>query len=315
MRATWIALAITLLSCLALLTRPSQVLAVSPSPNSLASESALLATPSGEATGSGLVASASAQLEQIIQERQDKDITQISEPQKSKLAAWLDQNPIGPLSWHNFLQHAIRKAIDRALPANIVVLVLLFPVIASLISFSRHVIGMKGFGIYTPAVLSVAFVSTGVANGILLFLVTLAAATLARKVIKRLNLHYLPRTAMLLWGVSVVVLLTLIGAAYLPLNILAGLNIFPILIIILLTENFMESQLMSSQSAAIQLTIETLITAIFCSLLIGSDFVQRAVILQPELTLLVVAAINMIVGRYTGLRLLEWVRFKSIIDE
>jgi hypothetical protein len=297
---------------------PLEVQAQRTTPTPTPLSSPFSATSSATASESAATATPSAEVIQKIQEKKDQDITDTGGQKKSKLSAYLDENPIEP-NITNVLQQAIRSAINRGLPANIVVLVLLFPVIASLISFSRHIIGMKGFGIYIPAVLSVAFVSTGIINGILLFLLVLAAATLTRRAVKRLNLQYLPRTAMLFWGVSVVMILTLVGFSFLPttipLNFLAGLNIFPLLIIILLTENFMESQLSSSQSAAVRLTVETLITALFCSIIIASEPIQRWVMLQPELTLLIVAAFNILVGRYTGLRLLEWIRFRSIIDE
>ena len=260
------------------------------------------------------IATPSAAVEQVIQQKNDKDITASTSIQKDKLVEILDQNPIQPLSWYNFLQHAIRRAIGNGVPANIIVLILLFPVITSIIAFSRHVIGLKGFGVYTPAVLAVAFVSTGVINGILLFAIILLAAMLMRKLLGRLNLQYLPRTAMLLWGVSIITLGVLMAASYTQLSNLFIINIFPLLIIMLLTENFMESQLASSQSEALQLTLETLLTAVVCSLIISADIVQKYVILQPELTLFIVAMMNIIVGRYAGLRLLEWIRFRSVID-
>jgi len=164
-------------------------------------------------------------------------------------------------------------------------------------------------------VLSVAFLSTGVLNGILIFIVTITASTVMKKIVRRLKLQYLPRTAMLLWGVSILMLIALIALSFFPLNNLITIRIFPLLIIMLLTENFMESQLTGSQSEAQQLTTETLIIAILCSVLIGLQPVQEFVLLQPELTLLAVAALNMIVGRYSGLRLLEWLRFRTIISK
>jgi len=283
----------------------------SPSPDPKAT--AVNATVSANASGSA-VASPAAQIEQAIQQKNDKDITETTSKQKDKLVEILDQNPVQSLSWYNFLQHGVRRAITNGVPANIIVLILLFPVITSIISFSRHVVGLKGFGVYTPAVLAVAFVSTGIVNGILLFVIILLAAMLMRKLLGRLNLQYLPRTAMLLWGVSIVTLAVLIGASFSQFSSLFIINIFPLLIIMLLTENFMESQLASSQSEALQLTLETLLTAVVCSLIIGSNLVQKYVILQPELTLLIVAVVNIIVGRYSGLRLLEWIRFRSVIE-
>lgn len=272
------------------------------------------ATEAAEATDSARLASPSAEVTERIREKTEDDITQPTETQKSRLAAFLDENPPGPLSWHNPLQLAIRGAIENGLPANIVVLILLFPVITMVIAASRHVIGLEGFGIYIPAVLSVAFVSTGLVNGIIAFGAILLAGMITRKGVKKLKMPYLPRTAMLLWGVSFITLLLLIAAAWLNLVTLLTLNIFPLLILMLLTENFMETQLFSSQKKAIRLTLETLLIASLCAFFIGQDSVQRFVIVHPEITLITVALINMAIGRFTGLRLLEYVRFRSMFE-
>lgn len=267
------------------------------------------------ASGSSLLSSSSAEVVQRIQEKTAQDITITSGNKKDVFVELLDQNPTGKLQPWNVLQHAIRRAISNGLPANIVVLVLLFPVIATFIAFSRHVIGLKGFGIYSPAVLSVAFLSTGIVPGIIFFVIVLVAALVTRSLVKRLKLQYLPRTAMLFLGVSLVTLLTLIAASFIQLSMLVSITIFPLLIIILLTENFMETQLASSMSEAVQLTVETLITALVCSLLIGFQPVQKWVLLQPEMVLIGLAFINLLIGKYTGLRLLEWWRFRAIIEK
>jgi len=273
-----------------------------------------IATDSATATDSA-EASASAQVEKIIKDKQAEDITETAGEQKSKLAAYLDEHPIGPLTWHNFLQKAIRKAVVNGLPANIIVLLLLFPLITSIIAASRHIIGLRGFGIYIPAVLSVAFVNTAVVTGIIIFVAVLFAAMITRKVVQKLKFPYLPRTAMLLWGVSVFILGLLMVFSQLKLFELLTINIFPILIIMLLTENFMDSQLFNSQKEALKITLETLLIAIICSLVISQEVVQQFVLLRPEIVLLGTAAINYAIGRYTGLRLLELARFNSILGE
>ena len=278
----------------------------------------ITASPSGALTATesaATVSSASAQVEQKIQEKKDQDITETAGKQKSKLAAYLDQHPIESLSWYNPLQHAIRQAIDRGLPANIIVLLILFPLVASAIAASRHVIGLTGFGIYIPAVLAVAFVSTGIITGVVTFLAILVAAMIMFKIVRRFRLPYLPRTAMLLWGVSLFILLLLIASTYLNLQILISISIFPLLIMMLLSENFMETQLFNSQQEAIRLTVETMVLAILCSLFVGWEPVQKYVLLQPELTFLGTALANIALGRYSGLRVLEYWRFQTIIEK
>ncbi|HEX9817578.1 MAG TPA: 7TM domain-containing protein [Patescibacteria group bacterium] len=277
-------------------------------------EEILDASPASEATESSL-ASASAEAEQRLQEKKDQDITETSGRQKGKLATFLDEHPIDPLTWHNPIQHAIRGAVANGLPANIIVLILLFPFIASVIAASRHVIGLKGFGVYIPAVLSVAFVSTGIATGVVIFVAVLLSASIARLTVRRLKLPFLPRTAMMLWVVSFLIAALLIGSSWFGVASILTLNIFPLLIIMLLTENFMSTQLFNSQKEALSITFETLLIAVACALLINMEFIQQLVLLYPELSLLVVAATNLLVGKYTGLRLLERARFQSIIEE
>jgi len=272
------------------------------------------ASPGAAATEEGSLASASAQAEQQLKEKKDQDITDTSGTKKGKLATFLDEHPIGSLSWYNPLQHAIREAVGNGLPANIIVLLLLFPMITSLIAFARHVIGLKGFGVFIPAVLSVAFASTGILTGAVVIIVLLAT-TIAKLSVKRLRLPLLPRTAMLLWVVSLLVALTLIASSWFGTASLLTLNIFPILIVMLITENFISTQLFNSQKEALSITFETLLVAVLGAFIINMETIQQFVLLYPELSLIAVAIINILVGRYTGLRLLEKTRFQSIIEE
>lgn len=270
------------------------------------------ATPSAQATES---ATASQTASLVIQEKKDKDITETGGKQKDKLVMLLEENPVTNPSPLNILQRAIRTSVENGVPANTIVLLLIFPIVSFFIAFSRHMIGLRGFGVYTPAVLAVAFVSTGIFNGITLFLIVLATTMIARKVMRHLKLQYLPRTAMMMWAVSIGVLLFLLTTGFFGMSVFYSLNIFTILIIMLLSENFMETQLMSSQSEAIRLTVETIFLATISSFLIASNTIQQAVILNPELTLIIVAFLNIAVGKYSGLRLLEYLRFKDIIEK
>jgi len=273
-----------------------------------------IATDSANATDSA-DASAAAEVEQRIIEKRAEDITDTGGEKKGKLATFLDENPIGPLSWHNFLQHSIRDAVQKGLSASIIVLLILFPLVASIIAASRHVIGLRGFGIYIPAALSVAFVSTEIVTGIIIFVAVLLGATLTRSLVRRFRLPYLPRTAMLIWGVSIFVLSLLIFSSKLTFFQLLTINIFPILIIIILTENFMNSQLFNSQREAMRTALETLFIAIICSLIINQEAVQKFVLLWPELVLFGIAAGNVLIGRYTGLRLTELTRFSTVLGQ
>lgn len=286
-----------------------------PATNPSLNSNELTSTESAVATESSTLASPSAEVQEKIKEKQNKDITETGGEQKSKLASYLDENPPGPLGWNNFLQYAIRDAIGQGIPANVMVLILLFPLIASFIASSRHVIGLRGFGIYIPAVLSVALVSTGVVAGLLIFAAIVFTAMLAQRILKRARLPYLPRTALILWAVSMGILVLFLLAPLFKFTELMIVNIFPILILILLGQNFLDAQASTKQSDAIALTIETMLLAFISSLLLQWEMLQRFALLEPELLLLLIAVLNIFVGKFTGLRLAEWLRFRPIIEE
>lgn len=261
-------------------------------------------------------ASVSALIQEKIQQKTETDITQPGSTVKSRLAEVLDSNPVGPLSMFNFLQYLIRQAVNSGVPANMLVLMLLFPVIVSFIAASRHIVGLEGFGVYGPAVLAVAFLSTGIVTGILLFLVITAVALVGRSGFRQMKLQYLPRTALLVWFVSLVIFLILLFSPYFTSLVnIASVGIFPILVLILLSENFIGSQISLTSSRLAQMTFETILLSAGAAWLMGLNVVQDVVILHPEFTIILVALIDILVGKYTGLRVSEYFRFKAILDQ
>jgi len=243
------------------------------------------------------------------------DITQPTVEVKSKLEKVLDENPTGPLTWHNFLRHAVASAVEKDVPVNTVVLILLFPLVVAIVAAARHLIGMRGVGILTPALLSVAFLATGVWSGVILFLVILSVATVARIILKHLKLQYLPRLALLLWIVSGSVFLALWGASIFNVAGVVSVGIFPILILMLLAETFIDIQQGRSGKEARDLILETFLLAILTSLLLGWESVQRVVLLYPEIVYFGVGIFDVFMGRYTGLRLSEYLMYRGIVKE
>ncbi len=304
-----------LLSFFALIGQPQNVAAVTLENADILTNIELTATTEALATDSSKLASPSAEIVEKIQEKKDQDITETGGKQKSRLEAYLDENPPAKLNWNNFLQHAIRQSVSNGLPVNVLVLLLLFPLIASFIAASRHIIGLRGFGIYIPAVLSVALVSTGVIEGLLIFFVIAFLAIVAKKFLRIARLSYLPRTALMLWIVSIGIFATLILAPYVKLTTLLSVNIFPILILILLAENFLDAQAKTKQSEALALTIETIGLAVVSGFLLKWEPLQQFALSEPELLIFFSGFINILIGKFIGLRLSERLRFRSLIEE
>ncbi len=252
-------------------------------------------------------------VEKTVEPKQD--LTQPTVEVKSKLEQVLLDNPVGKLNWKNFLRYGVTRAVKNGVPVNTVVLILLFPLVVAMVAAARHLIGVRGAGILTPALLSVAFLATGIWAGVVLFAIILLVTVLARNVLKGLKLQYLPRVSLLLWVVSASVFVTLFGASLFNINQLVTVGIFPILILMLLSETFVDIQQGRSGSEARALIAQTFFLAMISSLLLGSDIVQRAVLLYPEIIFFGVAIFDVFMGRYTGLRLSEYLMYRGIVKE
>jgi hypothetical protein len=174
---------------------------------------------------------------------------------------------------------------------------------------------LQGFGIFTPAVVSVAFLATGVTVGVLMFVAILVMATIARVVLKRLRLPTMPRTALLLWFVSLGILAMMLVSPYFKVSSLITLNIFPILLLILLAETFIEVQITRNFKSALELTAETLFLALISFLILSMQWLQEWVLVRPELTVILIAGLDILIGRYKGLRLMERLRFRELLSD
>jgi len=247
-------------------------------------------------------------------EEEEPDLTQPTK-KETRLEILLKTQELETLSPLNFLRHAIKETVNQGVPPNTIVLILMFPLVASLVAAARHFVGVKGFGIFTPAVISVAFLATGIVLGVFLFVFILVAATVFRFITRELKLRvqYLPRMALLLWFVSLAILGLIIASPLVEYEALMNLGIFPILLLILLAETFIDVQITRSFSQAVSMTIETLILATISFYLMNWESLQDFVLLNPEIFVLLVAALNIFVGKYSGLRLLEVWRFRKLL--
>lgn len=228
----------------------------------------------------------------------------------------LQDQKLGPV-WQNPVKYAIRNSVSAGVPANTIVLLLLLPIVAFVVAASRHIIGLRGFGIFLPAALSVVFVATGPVTGIAIFLIITTISLVTRWILKKINLRlqYLPRMSLILWAVSVGVLGILFLAPVVKRPEIIGVSIFPILILVLLAEDFTRVQLGKSVQVALNLTIETLILSLISYFFLTLKPLQEYALLNPEITLGIVAIADILIGRFVGLRMLEFWRFRKLINQ
>ncbi|PIR73650.1 MAG: hypothetical protein COU40_01375 [Candidatus Moranbacteria bacterium CG10_big_fil_rev_8_21_14_0_10_35_21] len=212
------------------------------------------------------------------------------------------------------MTNLIDSFVSQGVPLETIALLLMFPVIATLIAFLRQVVGIKAFGIYTPSIITFAFLGTGIKYGMAIFVSVILVGMITRIIIQKLRILYLPRVAINLTVVSLSILFILVIGGYFQRTGLASVSIFPLLIMITIVEKFVATQIEKGNKTAFLLAIETLIIAIIGYYLLNWDFFINSVISYPWIILLTLP-INILLGKWTGLRLTEYVRFREVLKK
>lgn len=202
--------------------------------------------------------------------------------------------------------------LTEGVPFDTVILILMLPIIATFIAFLRQVGGIKAFGIYTPLIVTFAFLATnGLKYGITIFATVILVGMAMRFILKPFRLLYLPRVAIMLTAVAIFILGILLIGGEMRRTGLAAVSIFPILIMITIVEKFVAVQIEKGNKAAIILAIETLLISIFGFFIASSETLIRLLAMYPWIILFTIP-INILLGKWTGLRISEYFRFKEI---
>lgn len=82
-----------------------------------------------------------------------------------RLESVLERNRPGKWNVGNTIRKLETIAVDRGVAANTIVLLMLLPLIATLVSFLHYIVGLSGYGIFMPTMVAIAFLATGVLGG------------------------------------------------------------------------------------------------------------------------------------------------------
>jgi len=220
------------------------------------------------------------------------------------------------------LSFLVNYLISEGIPASVILLVLLLPVIATIVAFLKQVVGITTFGVYTPSVLTLSFLAIGWRLGIIVLFVVVFASILIRKILRSYRLAYTPRLAIVLAFVSLAIFAAIVLITYLaPLGQyfratdLITASIFPMLIMSTLAEKFVSVQTEKGSRSAIQMFGELLLVSLGCYLVVGKwSFLQTVLLAHPEIIFLFML-FDLVLGRFTGLRITEYIRFREVIKK
>ena len=211
-----------------------------------------------------------------------------------------------PLPWVSFLDLPVTtQAVYQVL--------VLIPIGALLVVVLRNVVGFATFGTFMPILVALAFRETQLLWGIVLFTFIVATGLLVRRMLERMKLLLVPRIAVMLTVVVFILAISSLAAYGSGLERALSVALFPIVIMTMMIERMSVVWEESGVRTALQQAIGSLAVATVAYLIFRIELVQHLAFVFPELLLVVLSAM-LLLGRYTGYRLSEFYRFRSLAE-
>jgi hypothetical protein len=200
-----------------------------------------------------------------------------------------------------------------------VIFLLFLPIVVTIIGFAKYIIGVKSLGIYSPIILTFMFfqlglsadgkyslTSRGLFFGIITSIVIFIATFLSYKAIEKWTLHYYAKLSIVITGVVIALISVLMVAALFDIVTIVRLNVFSLILIATLAEQFMNLLAFKNTKNAFILSFTTIIIAMICYITIGWSSLQSILVNLPA---------NYLIGSFKGLRLSEYIRFRDILEK
>lgn len=189
-------------------------------------------------------------------------------------------------------------------------LIMLLPIGAFVVVFMRIIVGFKTSGTFMPVLIAMAFLQTDLLPGLSSFLVVVGVGLAIRSYLSSLNLLLVARIAVLV--LIVIGIITIFSVLSYRLGLIEGLNFtfFPMIILAWTIERMSITWEEAGPREVVVQGGGSLLVAVIAFLFMSTSTISHLAFNFPELHLVVLAVI-LLLGRYTGYRLLELRRFAA----
>ncbi len=192
--------------------------------------------------------------------------------------------------------------------------IMLVPIGALIVVMLRVLIGLKTSGTFMPVLIAVSFVQTQLVPGIIGFLLIVGTGLIIRSYLSRLNLLLVARISAVI--ISVIMIISVFSVVAFKIGLIEGLTItfFPMIILSWTIERM---SILWEEEGAKEVFIQgggSLLTAVLVYLAMTNEYIRHISFNFIGIQL-VILAIILVLGNYTGYRLSELKRFKPLVKE
>ena len=201
---------------------------------------------------------------------------------------------------------------DAGIPVNMLRILLMIPFGAFISILVRNVLGLRTFGFFLPLLIAITAISAGLPWTLSAFLFVIGLVYVIRLLARPLRLLHFPLQGIMLTGtVTAVTGLAATGALMGNLR-LAHLTLLPVVVLTIATEKFSVMIEEEGPLEVLKVTLMSIIAIVLCFLVMNSWALQTFVLTFPE-SLLFVVFLEIQIGSWTGMRAIEYFRFRRLI--
>ncbi len=187
----------------------------------------------------------------------------------------------------------------------------LLPLGALVVVFMQLVVGLRTAGTFMPILISLAFLQTSLLMGLISFVSIVSFGLLLRSYLSHLNLLLVARiSTLMVLVIFLISLLSLLGYQF-GINTGVTATFFPMIIIAWTIERM---SILWEEEGSKEVLIQgggSLLVSVVAYLLMRMEIVNHLTFNFPELNLITLALI-LIMGQYTGYKILELYRFRQM---
>ncbi|RYD31459.1 MAG: hypothetical protein EOP87_14680 [Verrucomicrobiaceae bacterium] len=191
--------------------------------------------------------------------------------------------------------------------------IVLIPLGAFVVVLMRNIIGIPTLGTFMPVLLALALLEIPLLRGLGMFTILVAAGLWFRFLLSRLNLLVVPRVAACVVIVTLLMIMMSVISSRLGMSGGVQIALFPMIILAWTIERMSLIWEEEGKHSAIIQVGGSLVVAVLAYLFMRVPQIQYWALYFPELLLVLLAGI-LIIGRYTGYRISELIRFKTFSD-
>ncbi|MBS8122089.1 7TM domain-containing protein [Candidatus Vampirococcus lugosii] len=217
-----------------------------------------------------------------------------------------------------FLSYVVDVLLSNDFPIHLIGIILTLSTSVLVVTIFRQIIGFSVFGVYNPILFAISMLVLGINLTFILLFVGLLSTLVVRLFTQKIYLLYSAKISLLMIIYFILSFIVFwidneFGFYFIDYSIFTNSFImFPLVFMIMVSNKiFSENFVLFSKSWFISFIEFLIVSSVVYTIITLSEF-EFFILAYPDFILLILI-INILVGRFTGLQLLEYIRFMPLL--